>query len=80
MSIVTIELQSKQYEAIMEIASQEKKSEHQICLEAIEEYLERKEKLAKGRAALLKLGKGLGKGPRELADKHDEYLYGKEPL
>jgi len=40
--------------------------------------LEQKEKLAKGRAALLRLGKGLGKGPRNLADKHDEYLYGKE--
>ena len=48
------------------------------CIEAIEEYLEQKEKLAKGRAALLRLGKGLGKGPRNLADKHDEYLYGKE--
>lgn len=80
MSIVTIELQSKQYEALLNIASQEKKSEHQIFLEAIKEYLERREKLAKGRATLLRIGKGFGKGPRDLADKHDEYLYGKEPL
>ena len=80
MSIITIELPSKQYEALLEIASQEEKSEHRIGLEAIEEYLKRREELAKGRASLLKLGKGFGKGPSNLADKHDEYLYGKESL
>jgi len=80
MSTIAIELESKQYEALLKIASQEKKSETQIGLEAIEEYLQRKEKLAKGRAALLRLGKGFGRGPKDLADKHDQYLYGKEPL
>jgi len=80
MATITIELESKQYETLQKIANQEKKSEHQIGLEAIEEYLKQKEKLAKGRAALLKLGKGFGRGPKDLADKHDQYLYGKEPL
>ena len=43
MSVITIELLSEQYEALLEIANQEKKSEKQICLDAVHEYLKQKE-------------------------------------
>lgn len=80
MSIISIELTEEQRKALLEIASQDNKSENQICLEAIEEYLKRKKNIAVGREVLIRLGKGFGKGPDNLADKHDEYLYGKESL
>ncbi len=76
MSTITIEITEKQREALLEIASKDNKSEKQVCLEVIEEYLSRKRNMALGREMLLRLGKGLDKGPGELADKHDEYLYG----
>jgi len=80
MSIITIEITEEQRKVLLEIASKDNKSEKQVCLEAIEEYLSRKKNMALGREILLKLGRGLGKGPFDLADNHDEYLYGKEPL
>lgn len=80
MSIITIEITEEQRKSLLEIASEDNKSEKQVCFEAIEEYLNRKKKMAIGREILLRLGKGLGKGPDDLADKHDEYLYGKESL
>ncbi len=80
MSIITIEITEEQRKSLLEIASKDSKSEKQICSEAIEEYLNRKKNMAIGREILLRLGKGLGKGPDNLADKHDEHLYGKESL
>ena len=80
MSIITIEITEEQRKSLLEIANKDNKSEKQVCFEAIEEYLNRKKSMAAGREIILRLGKGLGKGPDNLADNHDEYLYGKESL